>query len=81
MKEMSRIATEATANLLAVFAGETVTLEQAGAQIETVYAMARKRMGFTSFFTVMDACQRAGVTIRHTGPNCTGIALYTFPAN
>lgn len=78
---MSKIATEATANLLAVFAGQTVTLDQASAQIETVYAMARKRTGFTSFFTVMDACERAGVTRRYTGPNYTGTCLYTFPAN
>lgn len=81
MKEMSKIATEATANLLAVFAGETVTMDQAIAQIETVYAMARKRTGITSFFTVLDACQRAGVTSRYTGPDYTGTCLYTFPAN
>ena len=78
---MSKIATEATANLLAVFAGQTVTMDQVQAQIATVYAFARKRQGFTSFFAVMDACERAGVSVRYTGPNFTGTALYTFPSN
>lgn len=78
---MSKIAAEAAANLLAVFAGQTVTIDQAQAQIETVYTFARKRTGFTSFFTVMDACERAGVVGSYTGPNCTGTALFTFPAN
>jgi hypothetical protein len=79
--EASKITAEAAENLLAVFAGQTITIDQAQAQIETVYAFARKRTGFMSFFNVMDACERAGVVGSYTGPNCTGTALYTFPTN
>ena len=75
----SRIATETATTILAVFAGQTVTLDQISEQIELEYTMARKRSAFGSYVQVINAIERAGVTSRYTGPDYTGTCLYTFP--
>lgn len=80
MKQTSRIAADTAANLMAIFAGRTVTQDEVLAQITFEYDAARKRTGVGSYFQVTDAIERAGATSHYTGPNCTGDCLYTFPA-
>ena len=74
----SRIAASTADILLAIFAGQTVTNEQLGAQIEFQYAAARKRTGFASYVQIHNAIEAAGVTVEHdlVGYN----HRYTFPA-
>lgn len=78
---MSKIANEASANLLAVFAGQTVTMDALIAQMEMVYAMNNKRMAVGSFFKVDDILDANGVVSRYSGFNYTGTRYSTFPAN
>jgi hypothetical protein len=77
---MSRIVTETAASILAIFAGQTVTHETIGAQIELEYAMARKRCTFGSHVDITKGIERAGVVTRWTGFNYSGELLYAFPA-
>lgn len=80
MKQTSKIAADIAETLLAMFAGQTITHDAILAEITAQYAYANKRPGFTSYFQVTDAIERAGATHRYTGPNYTGTCLYTFPA-
>lgn len=80
MKQTSKIAASTAEILMAVFAGQTVTLEQVLTEVTAQYAYANKRTGFMSYSQVMDAIERAGATHRYTGANYTGTCLYTFPA-
>jgi len=77
-KTTSRIAASTADIILAIFAGQTVTHEQLGAQIEFQYAAARKRTGFMSFFQILDVIEAAGVTVEHD--LVTYNHRYTFPA-
>ncbi|QFG09477.1 hypothetical protein I5H08_gp010 [Mycobacterium phage Yuna] len=79
-KPASRIATDTADVLLAVFAGATVTHDQIGEVLEQQYALARKRVAYGSYVQVFGLIERQGVTSRYTGPNYTGVCLYTFPA-
>ncbi|AXN53366.1 hypothetical protein PBI_THONKO_96 [Mycobacterium phage Thonko] len=76
---MSQITAVAADNVMAVFAGQTVTHDEVLAQISLVYATERKRTGVTSYFKVTDEIERRGVTSRYTGPDYTGTCLFTFP--
>lgn len=78
---MSKIAETTAANLLAVFAGQTVTMDALIAQMEMVYAMNNKRMAVGSFFKVDDILEANGVVSQYSGFNYTGTRYSTFPAN
>ncbi|AXH46936.1 helix-turn-helix DNA binding domain protein [Mycobacterium phage Aminay] len=75
----TKIAATTAEALLAIFAGQTVTLDELFAQIEQTYILAGKRTGITSFYKITDLIEAAGVTSRYTGPDYTGVCLYTFP--
>lgn len=76
---MSAIVAATTATILDLFAGQTVTHEAVGEQIELQYAMARKHTAFGSFIQIYRGLENAGVTSRWTGIDHTGDLLYTFP--
>ncbi|AEK09904.1 hypothetical protein PBI_KESHU_96 [Mycobacterium phage Keshu] len=79
-KPASKIAETTAEALLAVFAGETVTMDQIAEVLQQQYALARKRVAFGSYVQVYRLIEAAGATSRYTGPNYTGVCLYTFPA-
>lgn len=79
-KQISKIAREAADSLMAVFAGQTVDRDAVFAQINTVYAMAKKQTGFTSYFTVTDLAVARGASFHYEQPNYQGRCFYTFPA-
>uniref|UniRef100_A0AAU8GPR2 Uncharacterized protein n=1 Tax=Mycobacterium phage Pharb TaxID=3136626 RepID=A0AAU8GPR2_9VIRU len=76
----SKIAQDVAATIMAVFAGETVTMDQIGEVLQQQYALARKRTAFGSYVQVYHLIEKLGATSRYTGPNYTGVCLYTFPA-
>lgn len=75
----SAIVTETVNNLMVVFAGQTVSYDAVGAQIETVYAAARKRCAFGSHMNVHNGIERRGARIVYSGPNYTGDMTVVFP--
>lgn len=77
---ISKIAANTADVLMAIFAGQTVAADVVLAEITAQYAFAKKRPGFTSYFTVTDAIERAGATSYYTGFNYTGEKFFTFPA-
>lgn len=81
MNSTSKIAAQVTENLMAVFAGQTVSMEAVLAQMDMVYAMANKRPGMRSYFIIEDMIEKLGVTSNYSGPNYTGTKFHTFPAN
>lgn len=77
---MSAIVAATTAAILDVFAGQTVTHEAVGEQIELQYTMARKRTAFGSFIQIYRGLENAGVRSFWTGTDmATSELLYTFP--
>lgn len=80
MMQTSKISADVATALMNLFAGQTVTQGDVFAQVTTQYALANKRSGFTSYFKVTDAIERAGASSRYTGPDYTGECFYTFPA-
>jgi len=77
---MTKIATDITTTLLAIYAGQTITHDAILTEITNQYAYANKRPGITSYFKITDALERSGATYHYTGPNHTGTCYYTFPA-
>ena len=71
----SKIAATVADTLLASFSGQTVTIEEAGAEITNQYAMARTRCTFGSFVQVTSAMERAGMFSHWSGPGYTGVIL------
>jgi hypothetical protein len=78
----AKITIEAADNMMAVFAGQTVTAFGAVfAQMELVYALAGKRTGIRSYFALEAELERRGVTSSNEYPgDFASTKFHTFPA-
>jgi len=63
---MSKVADTTAAVILAMNAGQVITWDEIGAQIDQQYAMASKRTGFMSYVQVHNILEANGVMVEHT---------------